>query len=147
MTSPGGRRLGAARGTPGAELPSSPPFRDGALRTLRRTFDVTRFVIPEGVDVVACVRCGGRLKVRAVVTAAASTAKNLASKAPAEGHRRLCSGQGGYPRAHIAARWPLHLRTQNGASAPWTANTPTPFLSPISSDLDTERVHDEEPVG
>ncbi len=34
-----------------------------------------------GVDVMACVRCGGRLKVRAVVTAAASTAKILASKA------------------------------------------------------------------
>ena len=48
---------------------------------MRRTFDVTRFVIPEGVDVMACVRCGGRLKVRAVVMAAASTARILESLA------------------------------------------------------------------
>jgi hypothetical protein len=39
---------------------------------MRRTFDV---------DGMACVRCGGRLKVRAVVTAAASTARILESLA------------------------------------------------------------------
>ena len=41
---------------------------------MRRTFDV---------DVMACVRCGGRLKVRAVVMAAASTARILESLARA----------------------------------------------------------------
>ena len=53
------------------ELYATGPRLDWAT-LLRRTYDI---------DVKQCVRCGGRLRVRAVVTAAASTAKILASLA------------------------------------------------------------------
>ena len=75
----------------GSRVAHSKRLRDGELYAVtprlswallvRRTFDVTRLVNPEGEDVMVCVRCVWRLKVRAVVTAVASTAKNLASKA------------------------------------------------------------------